>query len=316
LKAALAVCVDGDIISLSADVHLVVESLLLDANIALTIQGAGKGKTTLQLSDGVLIDLYQVNLELLDLTVSGGLGISVNAMAQVLDILNINLDVSLDLNVHLARVKFEDCVGGLKLYAPDPDLFGSFGSITALVEACVFIGLHDEVAIAVGTRVDLTLSLCEFTSNLNGVLRIFGDNNNNQCPSVTIDACVFVGNKAGNLLGLIVAGTIDCNDLIVFVGLNVFENNVAKVLLGFLDSALGWNLLCNDCDFNFSKNKITSKCGTLCPSGDNSCTSPPSFLSADVDICVAGIQIDLDIDLPIILPALPIPIVPVLPIQL
>jgi len=304
LKAALNVAVDGDIISLSAGIHPVAVSIVLDKNIHITIQGKGLDLTTLQLSAGVLIDLYQVHLSLFDCTVSGGLGISVSAMANILDIVNIDINLSVNLDVNIARVKFENCVGGLKLYAPDVDLFGVFGSINAVVDACVFVGIFDEVAVTIGTRVDVTFSACQFLDNLNGVLRIFGDSNNFQCPLVRLDACVFVGNQANT--SLIVAGTVDCNDLVVFVGLNVFQNNVAKVLLGYLDIALGWNYGCEDCEFQIEDNQCDSNCGTICIGSD--CSSPPAFPGVDVDICLAGINIDLSLPLNLPLPALPVQI--------
>jgi len=303
LKAAFKICDDGDIISLSVGIHEVEVSLVLNKNIALTIQGKGKTLTAIKLARGVRIDLFQVNLDLLDLTVSGGIGISVNAMARVLGL--VDLSVHVDINVNIRRVQFLNNRQGLILYAPDPDLLGVFGSINANVEACIFIGGLD-VAVTVGTKVDVTFSRCKWLNNKNGALQVGGATKNNQCPLVRLDACIFRGNVAK--ASLIIGGTSNCDDLLVFVGINVFDTNVAVVLLGFLtlDVSLGWNYQCDDCDLRLRGNEVQSNCGAFCEK--KRCDPPPAFPGVDVDICVGGLGIGLT--LPI---SLPLPLIPNLP---
>lgn len=306
LKAALKICKDGDLISLSVGIHPVSASISLNKPIAITIQGKGKTLTAIKLAKGVSIDLFQVHLDLLDVTVSGGIGITVNAMARVLGL--VDLSVHVDLNVNLKRVQFSNCKKGLVLYAPDPALLGVFGSITANIEACLFIGALD-VAVTVGTKVDVTFTRCKWLNNQNGVLKIAGDSKHQQCPLVRLDACVFRGNLAE--ASLIIAGTSGCDDLVVFAGINIFETNVAVSLLGFLtvDVNLGWNYQCDDCEFRFKGNDVQANCGAYCETED--CAAPPAFPGLDVDICVAGLAIGLS--LPISLPLPNIPNLPVLP---
>jgi len=300
LKAAFKICKDGDLISLSAGIHPVSVSLSLNKNIAITIQGKGKTLTAIKLARGVSIDLFQVNLDLLDLTVSGGIGISVNAMARVLGL--VDLSVHVDINVNIKRVQFLNNRKGLILYAPVPDLLGVFGSINANVEACIFIGGLD-VAVTVGTKVDVTFLQCKWLNNKNGVLQVGGDSKNNQCPIVRLDTCIFRGNVAK--ASLIIGGTSNCDDLLVFVGINVFDTNVAVVLLGFLtvDLSLGWNYQCDDCDLRLRGNDVQSNCGAYCEK--KRCDAPPAFPGVDLDICVGGLGIGLS--LPI---SLPLPLIP------
>jgi len=300
LDVALKIAEDGDIISLSVGTHLISASIVVNNNIEVTIKGKGKALTTIKLLDGVSIDLYQVNLIMFDLTISGGKGLSINAMAQVLDVLG----VKVDLNVHIYRCKFLNIDGGLQLYSPDPELFGVLGSIEAVIENVIFSGSVD-LAVTIGTNVDVTFNACVWLGNLNGVLRLFGASNNSQCPKVTISACTFKNNQAAD--SLITAGTNNCDDLLVFVGVNLFQQNIATVLLGYQGESQNWNYSCDDCDLKLVGNQLEANCGLYCASGD--CGVPPAFPDVDVNICLLGIGIDLSVALPVVLPILgPLPI--------
>jgi len=287
LKLALSVCQDGDIIALSAAVHKVPLSIALNANIGLTIQGKGQSKSIIQLDADVAINLFKVNLTLLDVTISGGKGIWINALDKKYDqdgaLLNVNL------NVVLSKVKFLGNSGCLHLFAPDPDVLGVVGSITATIDNCIFHGAIEEVAVAIGTAVDAIFSSCIWENNLLGAL-LFQGSNSSSCPNVRLNDCQFLNNVANT--SLILGGT-GVDDLLTFGGLTSFVGNVAQVLLGFVDNALTWNYGCDSCDFHFSQNQCQAKCGVYCESDE--CSTPPVFPTVDVNICVGGLGISIDL---------------------